>query len=645
MSSKVGSRRAPPHKTVRGPFLRLEPHVDACDDVTSLIQLAARLREEQPGIRLAADLFSGAGGLSLGLDQAGFRTVVGVDHYAEAVETHRHHHPGLSVDWDLGDVSRIEELAGGLNAIGVDLIAGGPPCQPFSKAGRSGIRHAVRNGLRDPHDQRRDLWRSFLEVIRLVLPSAVLMENVPDMALDREMFILRAIVEELEGLGYSVEERVVDTSLYGVPQFRQRLILVALRGDLAFRWPAEAEHQDRLLNVIGDMPEVEGGFRPPGGAAGWIRYDGPQTSYQRFIREGVPEGDANKLFDHITRPVRPDDEAAFDLMDTDTRYSQLPDEVKRYRDDIFDDKYKRLDENNLSRTITAHIAKDGYWYIHPRQNRTITVREAARIQTFPDWYRFAGPPSAAFKQIGNAVPPLLARRLGEAIMAALNEPQPAPSSSQEVARVLAAWDAAQTSRTVPWLNASTRWQVVAAELLLDRAIGAAVDLVWPVLAMLPTPSDVLGARAFFEDIARSAALPRETRVHQVMALAEWLVEHPGALDTLESGEPAIPTELLPEAVADLAMLVVPVAGEDASEEPVLATKGVVRVAARYADAEHVEKRNKLTDGRLAVARMVGGGRTARRAHVALIDVAAGICRPKPDCGRCPLQSGCVTAGR
>ena len=91
-----------------------------------------------------------------------------------------------------------------------------------------------------------------------------------------------------------------------------------------------------------------------------------------------------------------------------TRYSDLAPELKRYRDDIFDDKYKRLDANDVSRTITAHIAKDGYWYIHPWQDRTLTVREAARLQTFPDHVRFAGPPSAAFRQIGNAVPPLLA---------------------------------------------------------------------------------------------------------------------------------------------------------------------------------------------------------------------------------------------
>ena len=194
------SSRSLPYKTVRGPFIRLAPHEDACDDVGQLVALAARLREEIPGVKLAADLFSGAGGISLGLENAGFKTVVAVDHYPEAVETHRHHFAGMSVDWDLGDVAKIEELAALLKAIDVDLIAGGPPCQPFSKAGRSGIRHRVRNGLRDPHDQRRDLWRSYLEVIRLVQPSAVLMENVPDMALDREMFIIRIVELQDEGV-------------------------------------------------------------------------------------------------------------------------------------------------------------------------------------------------------------------------------------------------------------------------------------------------------------------------------------------------------------------------------------------------------------------------------------------------------------
>ena len=105
------------------------------------------------------------------------------------------------------------------------------------RAGRSKIRHRIRNGFADPSEERRHLWRSFLEVVTIAQPPAVLMENVPDMALDKEMFILRTMVHELESLGYAVEERVVDTSRYGVPQFRQRLILVALRDGVAFPWP------------------------------------------------------------------------------------------------------------------------------------------------------------------------------------------------------------------------------------------------------------------------------------------------------------------------------------------------------------------------------------------------------------------------
>ena len=102
----------------------------------------------------------------------------------------------------------------------------------------------------------------------------------------------------------------------------------------------------------------------------------------------------------MTRAVRPDDREIFAQMDSKMKYSEIPDELKRYRDDIFDDKYKRLDLNAPSRSITAHIAKDGYWYIHPTQDRTITIREAARLQTFPDRARFAGPATAAFRQIG-----------------------------------------------------------------------------------------------------------------------------------------------------------------------------------------------------------------------------------------------------
>ncbi|MGI5246644.1 DNA cytosine methyltransferase [Dactylosporangium sp. CA-139066] len=622
-------------RLVRGPFVQLPPHPDACTDDEGLLRYAEAAQVR--GDRLAADLFSGAGGLSLGLEKAGYRVVLAVDHYPEAIETHRHHHAGLSVTWDLGDPDRIRQVADLVQRTGVELLAGGPPCQPFSKAGRSMIRHKVRHGLRDPYDERRDLWRSFLEVVRIARPPAVLMENVPDMALDKEMFILRTMVHELESLGYAVEEKVVDTFRYGVPQFRQRLILVALRDNTAFEWPAPQPERVSVWNAISDLPEVEGGWRPAGGADGWSDYTEPHTEFQKRMREGIPPEDANKVFDHITRPVREDDLRAFELMDATTRYSDLPEEMKRYRDDIFDDKYKRLDENDLSRTITAHIAKDGYWYIHPRQNRTITVREAARLQTFPDSFRFAGPPSAAFRQIGNAVPPLLGEHLAVAVRASLQRPAPAHTNTREVADMLASWFDQAAVPGIPWLRATTRWQVIQAEILLDRTHPDVTRHVWNVLRTWHQPQDTLGME---ENLRRMGGfIARASRADVVVELARTLADNPAVLgqdDALRK------VAGLNESIADLSILVVPAGGEDESEEPVLITKGVLRVAARFS-RHPVDRRNRLTDGRLEVARMVGIDANARHAHLGLIDLANTLCRPiDPMCQECPLMKKCAS---
>ena len=243
-----------------------------------------------------------------------------------------------------------------------------------------------------------------------------------------------------------------------------------------------------VWNAIGDLPSVEGGWRPKGGADGWAPYEtAPTNAFQRRMREGMDGDNAGRVYDQITRPVREDDKVAFQHMDATTLYSDLPEHLRRYRADIFDDKYKRLEENGLSRTITAHIAKDGYWYIHPRDNRTLTVREAARLQTFPDRYRFAGPPSAAFRQIGNAVPPFVGEQLGLAIRGSLDEPYPAGPSSLDTGNVLAAWFRAQPDLAVPWLRASTRWQVISAEILLERLGGQQLQWIWPLVERWEKP--------------------------------------------------------------------------------------------------------------------------------------------------------------
>src|SRR5262249_38816880 len=158
---------------------------------------------------------------------------------------------------------------------------------------------------------------------------------------------------------------------HGVPQHRQRLILVAVREGASFAWP---KHQRpfTLADAIRDLPRLRGGIGQTE-----MPYDGPKSVFQIRARRDMPNQAI--VWDHVTRPVRDDDRRAFRLMKPGTRYTELPKRLRRYRDDIFDDKYNRLGWKGVSRSITAHIAKDGYWYIHPSEARTLTVREAARI--------------------------------------------------------------------------------------------------------------------------------------------------------------------------------------------------------------------------------------------------------------------------
>ena len=145
----------------------------------------------------------------------------------------------------------------------------------------------------------------------------------------------------------------------------------------------------------------------------------PEIGSCEVAQEGLRGSEALLIRDHVTRSVRPDDAEIYKLMEPGDTYLDVPEHLRRYRSDIFSDKYLRLSFDDLSRTITAHIAKDGYWYIHPREDRTLSIREAARIQTFPDRFRFAGHPSSRYQQIGNAVPPLLASVIASSVRNAI----------------------------------------------------------------------------------------------------------------------------------------------------------------------------------------------------------------------------------
>jgi DNA (cytosine-5)-methyltransferase 1 len=167
-------------KASRGRVVHLDPHRDSTVNWEELADFV--LGSDWP---LAADLFCGAGGLSLGLERAGLKVVIGIDQDAYAIATHRAQHAGLSASWDLSNPETVQQLGSMVKDLGVSVVCGGPPCQPFSRAGRGIIRSLVDRGIRGESDTRRDLWQSFLEVVRVGRPKAVLMENVPDMAFDR----------------------------------------------------------------------------------------------------------------------------------------------------------------------------------------------------------------------------------------------------------------------------------------------------------------------------------------------------------------------------------------------------------------------------------------------------------------------------
>jgi len=623
-------------RSVRGQALRLPVHPEHCVDETELIAYAGQLRASGPPALLAADLFSGAGGMSLGLEQAGMRVVFGADHDPDALETHAHHFGGMSVDWDLGDPERVQEVGETLRTIGIDVIAGGPPCQPFSKAGRSRMRYLVQHGVREPHDHRRDLWQSYVEIVELARPRAVIMENVPDMALDREMFILRSVVRRLEDAGYSVQERVVDTYRYGVPQFRQRLILVALFGGLEFEWPQESSRKVTLGNAIQDLPSVdpgEGWLADPTRQS-WRNYAfAPRNAFQREMRAEVSDTHPERVYDHVTRRVREDDERAFEHLDVKTKYSELPDELKRYRDDIFDDKYKRLDADDLCRTITAHIAKDGYWYIHPEQNRTLTIREAARVQTFPDHFRFAGAPTSAFRQIGNAVPPRLGRAIGTAVRKVLDEgaaKRAIPTAQTRAA--LACWGR-ESKELSPWLLSGSRWLVVLGDTLLAGASETSIAAIWPLIQAWHEPQALLADRHRFLEVADW--LGKADIATHVLALAGEIVQSRRSMDD-EEMDRLVANGLVSRPVAELAMLADP-----EGEEPVIANTAALRVAGRFFQGSERWLSNRTSDGRIAVGHLIGFDEESRVAQIALTELGRNVCTPKaPACGRCPLSAWC-----
>lgn len=610
----------------RSDYLRLDPHPKSCKQE----EFSEWLNTLGGGERLALDLFSGAGGLSLGLERAGWTVAASVDFDERALETHAANFPGMSLHMDLGDPAERDKLVGLMKPARIDLVAGGPPCQPFSRAGRSKIRSLVNHHGRDPHDRRKELWIAYLDVVERIRPRAVLMENVPDMGLTDDFFVVRTIEQRLEDLGYATQVRLVDAWRYGVPQHRKRLILLARNDVEKFEWRPSLGPEERtsLRDAIGDLPVLPVVPKERIGERE-LSYSEPpkQSPFVRDMRKGAPRG---RVWDHMTRRVREDDWEIFADMDSKTLYSELPASRRRYKADHFTDKYKKLGWEELSRSITAHIAKDGYWYIHPEQHRTLTVREAARVQTFPDRFRFAGTRSDAFRQIGNAVPPMLGEAAAEALLptgetqATGNELQP---HWRGVREDLTAWAKRQREtdnwHQLPGKHLSPPCAAVMAVLSGTRLKPAQLEK----MAMAVQGQGSLTETAY---LTLLDAAPTATAKVRIERLAKAVGE-----TSVWSTPDNIP-ELLAMKPAEAALYRLLI-GMDL----LWVGQGALRVAARLSNSES-NKVNRLSDGRVELVKLVGAGNDAPLRMAALRVIGNSICRPKqPLCSQCPLSAACA----
>jgi DNA (cytosine-5)-methyltransferase 1 len=388
------------------------------------------------------DLFSGAGGLSEGFVRAGFRAVAVLDSDPVALKTHLLNHPSLREEHAIaGDVRelRVATLRKMLGRRRLDVLVGAPPCQGFSTAGfRSKL---TRSGYRLAHDDRNYLFEYLVDVALALRPRLFLMENVPGMKTARkkdDLSFLDAAARCLEkGGGYRTAVWQLNATGFGVPQDRTRCFLVAAADGPVPPMPA-SEYQDvRRPNFDVDaLPPVtldEALLGMPPRAAGegtavdaWDRTTAVASDKRsrRYLSKRRLLGTSPLIYNHHARYnnerdlelyalLRPGEDSVHAI----ERHGR--EDLMRYRRDVFDDKYARLRGDRPCKTIVSHLAKDGNGYIHPREVRSLTVREAARVQSFADEYVFCGSPTDQWIQVGNAVPPVMSEAIARTFLRVL----------------------------------------------------------------------------------------------------------------------------------------------------------------------------------------------------------------------------------
>jgi DNA (cytosine-5-)-methyltransferase len=344
------------------------------------------------------DLFSGAGGLSRGFLDAGFEVVVGVDFDDAALKTFENNHGETkALKLDLFNLENLDILKDYYYSKydSLDVLIGGPPCQGFSLAGK-----------REELDERNSLYRAMVETARIFKPRAVVLENVPGMLTLYDGKAKEEIVKDFSNLGYKVKVKILYAPDYGVPQIRKRAFFIGILGDKEFEFPEKELDSRNYITceeAIGDLPSLEYDFDYNlDTVRDYITL--PKSLYQEEMRKN-----SNKVYNHT--PTRHVEKTInlISMVPEGGNYKDLPGDLSK------DFKYKesltRYHSKKPSRTIdTGHRT-----HFHYKYNRIPTVRENARLQSFPDDFIFFGNKQQQYKQVGNAVPPLLGKAIAKKI--------------------------------------------------------------------------------------------------------------------------------------------------------------------------------------------------------------------------------------
>ena len=373
-----------------------------------------------PNRPVAIDLFCGAGGLSLGLENAGFEVALGLDFDKHVIDTYRANHEGRLLHADVRSIDG-QDLLAEAGVSDVDLLAGGPSCQGFST-----------HGKRLADDERNFLYAEFMRIVADLRPATVLMENVKGLLIARKGAFRDEVIASFQALGYQVVGQLILAADYGVPQLRERVFFLASRigQDLTLPSPTHAKPGTlpveagqlspyvTLSEAIGDLPEIGDSSQIDP-----LPYQSPPKSdYQQVMRRN-----SHELYNHISRPVSQLARSVIEQLGPGEGLrsippERLPERFHRMRristGELRRDcttLYHRLSPDKPSYTITCNFTNvSAGAFAHPYELRAITAREAARLQSFPDAFRFLG--YSIPHQIGNAVPPLLGEIIGQSII-------------------------------------------------------------------------------------------------------------------------------------------------------------------------------------------------------------------------------------